>query len=93
MLLVWIDAWLKQLQAVALPEVEGIPLEHDIGLEHSLSLEFDGPAPVAAKVNAVEIAFEALLSEVALTVQPTGCRLAGHHFMAQMVGQQCSITQ
>lgn len=73
LLIKWVNAWLEQLERVALPQV-GIQLgPRDFGQEHALSLEFDpphysgyqpAPAPAAR-----------LLQECTLTVDAMGTQL------------------
>lgn len=75
LLLAWMAAWLRQLDAVDLPTVAGVNLRRDLGEEHRLSLEFDAAAPAARNQKAVNAVAEWLLQTVELTVAPTGCVL------------------
>lgn len=73
LVLAWVESWLAQLQAVALPAVAGLELPHDVQTEHRLALEFDGPAPVRVPAGAAPAPEEQwLLQELTLSVQPTG---------------------
>lgn len=79
MLLAWVSAWLAQLQAVDLPPVAGLSLARDLGTEHRLSLEFDGPVTTPPEPESEPDPHNSkppktwLLHEVTITVQPTGC--------------------
>jgi hypothetical protein len=68
-----VSAWVDKLQKVELPDVGFSLGDRDIGQEHALSLEFDGPttshqkAPLELKAR--------LVHEITLTVEPTGVKL------------------
>lgn len=67
-----VSALIQKLELVDLPDV-GFPLDRDIGLEHALSLEVDGPAETDLPPDAVLDV--PLLSEVTLTVRDVGVRM------------------
>jgi len=75
MLLAWVHAWLLKLQDVDLPSIHGVHLQRDLGTEHRLSLEFDGPTPAnpTGPNHPPTPSKEHLLQELTLTVQPTDC--------------------
>lgn len=68
-----VNAWIDKLQKVELPDVGFSLGDRDIGQEHALSLEFDGPTTTQKKpetqVNS------GLLKEVTLTVDSVGVKL------------------
>jgi hypothetical protein len=68
-----VNAWIDKLQKVELPDVGFSLGDRDIGQEHALSLEFDGPTTTQKKsetqVNS------RLLQEVTLTVDSVGAKL------------------
>lgn len=75
-----VQTWVKQLETICLPEVAGIQLPRDLGLEHQLALEFDGPRQLAQAQPSTHPALgmaqgEGLLQEVTLNVEPIGCML------------------
>ena len=73
LLLKLVDAWVKKLESVELPQV-GVPLgDRDVGQEHALSLEFD--APVTTEHKPVTAAQAKLLQEVTLTVDTVSTQL------------------
>ena len=73
LLLKLVPAWLEKLHSVGLPNV-GFPLgDRDIGQEHALSLEFDGPT--ASRQKSLPELNARLVHEITLTVDPTGVRL------------------
>ena len=73
LLLKLVPAWLEKLHSVDLPNV-GFPLgDRDIGQEHALSLEFDGPT--ASRQKSLPKLNARLVHEITLTVEPTGVRL------------------
>lgn len=73
LLLKLVPAWLEKLHSVDLPNVGFSLGDRDIGQEHALSLEFDGPTTSHQKpppeINA------RLVHEITLTVEPTGVKL------------------
>jgi hypothetical protein len=74
LLLKFMTAWIQKLDGVGLPSV-GIPLgPRDLALEHSLSLEFDGPLRTDHKAEHSNNA--KLLIEVTLTVDALGTNLS-----------------
>ena len=88
LLLKLVSAWIDKLNEIDLPSV-GIPLGlRDIGQEHALSLEFDGPTsthqPQSPAVDAK------LLQEVTLTVDALGAKLV---LRGQDVQTQLSLTR
>jgi hypothetical protein len=68
-----INAWMDKLQKVELPDVGFSLGERDIGKEHALSLEFDGPTTTQKK-SETQVKSR-LLQEVTLTVDSVGARL------------------
>ena len=76
LLLKLIPAWLEKLNRVDLPNVGFSLGDRDLGQEHALSLEFDGPTTSQQKelpeINA------RLVHEITLTVEPTGVKLVMH---------------
>ena len=73
LLLKLVPAWLDKLESVELPKVGFSLGNRDIGQEHALSLEFDGPTSSQKKVtHGVKTR---LVHEVTLTVDPTGVKL------------------
>lgn len=68
-----VNAWLELLQKVELPDVGFSLGGRDIGQEHALSLEFDGPT-TAQKMPAIQVNSR-LLQEVTLTVDSLGVRV------------------
>ena len=71
-LLAWINGWLRQLDAVNLPQVAGVDLPRDLGAEHRLSLEFDGPVSAPEVLHTIPPRSEWLRETLSLTVQATG---------------------
>ena len=73
LLLKLVPVWLEKLHSVDLPNV-GFPLgDRDIGQEHALSLEFDGPT--ASRQKSLPELNARLVHEITLTVEPTGVKL------------------
>jgi len=68
-----INAWIDKLQKVELPDVGFSLGDRDIGQEHALSLEFDGPTTTHKKPETM--VNNRLLQEVALTVESVGAKL------------------
>jgi hypothetical protein len=68
-----INAWIDKLQKVELPDVGFSLGDRDIGQEHALSLEFDGPTTTQKKPETM--VNNRLLQEVALTVESVGAKL------------------
>jgi hypothetical protein len=78
LLLKLLPAWVAKLQGIDLPAI-GIPLgPRDLGQEHALSLEFDGPQP--SNFKPTQTSADVLLLEIKLTVDALGAKL-------QLVGQ------
>jgi hypothetical protein len=73
LLLKLVPAWLDKLESVELPKVGFSLGSRDIGQEHALSLEFDGPTTSLQKV--IQGVKTRLVHEVTLTVDPTGVKL------------------
>lgn len=85
LLLKLLMAWVDKLQSIDLPSV-GIALgPRDLGQEHALSLEFDGPQPTNFKPT--QASADTLLLEIKLTVDALGTRL---HLLGQ--GQESQLT-
>lgn len=73
LLLKLVSAWVTKLQSTDLPTV-GIPLgPRDLGQEHALSLEFDGPQITNYKPT--QPSTDTLLFEIKLTVDALGAKL------------------
>lgn len=68
-----VNAWVNKLQQVDLPDVGFSLGNRDIGQEHALSLEFDGPTTTQKKPD-VQVKSR-LLKEVTLTVDSIGAKL------------------
>jgi hypothetical protein len=68
-----VDAWVDKLQKIDLPDVGFSLGNRDIGQEHALSLEFDGPT-TSQKKTEIQIKSK-LLQEVNLTVDAVGAKL------------------
>lgn len=68
-----VNAWIDKLQKVELPDVGFSLGERDIGQEHALSLEFDGPT-TTQKTSETQVKSR-LLQEVTLTVDSVGAKL------------------
>ncbi len=68
-----VSAWVEKLEGIDLPDV-GIPLgQRDVGQEHAMSLEFDGPTTTQQKLEPTQDV--KLLQEVTLTVDSLGAKL------------------
>jgi hypothetical protein len=73
LLLKLLPAWVDKLQNIDLPSV-GIPLgQRDLGQEHALSLEFDGPQ--STNFQPAQTRNDMLLVEIKLTVDALGAKL------------------
>ncbi len=73
LLLKLLSVWVLKLQSIDLPTV-GIPLgPRDLGQEHALSLEFDGPQTTNYKPT--QGSTDMLLFEIKLTVDAPGANL------------------
>ena len=68
-----VNAWVDKLQKVELPDVGFSLGDRDIGQEHALSLEFDGPTTTQKKPDTQ--VKSRLLQEVTLTVDSVGAKL------------------
>ena len=68
-----VNAWIDRLQKVDLPVVGFSLGNRDIGQEHALSLEFDGPT--TTQKNPEKQVTSRLLQEVTLTVDSVGAIL------------------
>lgn len=73
LLLKLVPVWLKKLHSVDLPNVGFSLGDRDIGQEHALSLEFDGPT--TSQQKALPEINARLVHEITLTVDPTGVKL------------------
>lgn len=88
LLLKLLPAWVDKLQSIDLPAVD-IPLgTRDLGQEHALSLEFDGPQPT--NVKPMPVFTDTLLFEIKLTVDALGAKL---HLIGQGQQSQLSLTR
>lgn len=88
LLLKLLPAWVDKLQSIDLPAV-GIPLgTRDLGQEHALCLEFDGPQPT--NVKPMPVFTDTLLFEIKLTVDALGAKL---HLIGQGQQSQLSLTR
>ena len=84
LLLKLLPAWVEKLQKIDLPSV-GIPLgPRDLGQEHALSLEFDGPK--STNFQPAQVSDDTLLIEIKLTVDALGAKLnlIGHGRESQL---------
>ena len=73
LLLKLVPAWIEQLKSVGLPNVGFSLGQRDISQEHSLSLEFEGPATNQQKIE--QDLKARLVNEVTLNVEPSGVKL------------------
>ena len=73
MLLKLVPAWLEKLHSVDLPNVGFSLGDRNIGQEHALSLEYDGPT--TSQQNPPQELNARLVHEITLTVEPTGVKL------------------
>lgn len=88
LLLKLLPAWVDKLQSIDLPAV-GIPLgTRDLGQEHALCLEFDGPQPT--NVKPMQASTDTLLFEIKLMVDALGAKL---HLIGQGQQSQLSLTR
>ena len=88
LLLKLLPAWVEKLQRIDLPSV-GIPLgPRDLGQEHALSLEFDGPKPTNFQPD--QATDDTLLIEIKLTVDALGAKL---HLIGQGRESQLALTR
>lgn len=88
LLLKLLPAWVEKLQKIDLPSV-GIPLgPRDLGQEHALSLEFDGPKPTNFQPD--RATDDTLLMEMKLTVDALGAKL---HLIGQGRESQLALTR
>lgn len=88
LLLKLLSAWVLKLQSIDLPSV-GIPLgPRDLGQEHALSLEFDGPQTTNFKPT--QASTDTLLFEIKLTVDALGAKL---HLIGQGKESQLTLTR
>ena len=83
-----VHAWVDKLQQVDLPEVGFSLGNRDIGQEHALSLEFDGPTTTPKKL--VAQVKSRLLKEITLTVDSIGAKLV---FRCEGVETNLSLTR
>ena len=88
LLLKLLPAWVEKLQKIDLHSV-GIPLgPRDLGQEHALSLEFDGPKPTNFQPD--RATDDTLLIEIKLTVDALGAKL---HLIGQGRESQLALTR
>lgn len=88
LLLKLLPAWVDKLQCIDLPPV-GIPLgPRDLGQEHALSLEFDGPQ--STNFQPAQASNDTLLIEIKLTVDALGAKL---HLIGQGRESQMALTR
>jgi hypothetical protein len=73
LLIKWVNAWLEQLERVALPQVGILLGPRDFGQEHALSLEFDAPHDSGYQPLPAPVA--RLMQECTLTVDALGTLL------------------
>lgn len=68
-----VTAWMNKIQSIDLPNI-GIPLgQRDIGLEHALSLEFDGPQKMQTRAFKADETI--LLEEITLSIDALGTKI------------------
>jgi hypothetical protein len=85
LLLKLLPAWVDKLQSIDLPSV-GVPMgPRDLGQEHALSLEFDGPQ--STNFQPAMASNDTLLIEIKLTVDALGAKL---HLQGQ--GRESMLT-
>ena len=88
LLLKLLPDWVEKLQSIDLPSV-GIPLgPRDLGQEHALSLEFDGPK--STNFQLAQTCDDTLLIEIKLTVDALGAKL---HLIGQGRESQLAVTR
>jgi hypothetical protein len=88
LLLKLLPVWVEKLQSIDLPSV-GIPLgPRDLGQEHALSLEFDGPK--STNFQQAQTCEDTLLIEIKLTVDALGAKL---HLIGQGRESQLAVTR
>ena len=88
LLLKLLPVWVEKLQSIDLPSV-GIPLgPRDLGQEHALSLEFDGPK--STNFQQAQTCDDTLLIEIKLTVDALGAKL---HLIGQGRESQLAVTR
>ena len=88
LLLKLLPVWVEKLQSIDLPSV-GIPLgPRDLGQEHALSLEFDGPK--STNLQQAQTCDDTLLIEIKLTVDALGAKL---HLIGQGRESQLAVTR
>lgn len=88
LLLKLLPAWVDKLQKIDLPSVS-IPLgPRDLGQEHALSLEFDGPK--STNYQPAQASDDTLVIEIKLTVDALGAKL---HLIGQGRESQLALTR
>ena len=88
LLLKLLPAWVDKLQSIDLPSV-GVPMgPRDLGQEHALSLEFDGPQ--STNFQPAKASNDTLLIEIKLTVDALGAKL---HLIGQSKESKLSLTR
>ena len=88
LLLKLLPVWVEKLQSIDLPSV-GIPLgPRDLGQEHALSLEFDGPK--STNFQQAQTCDDTLVIEIKLTVDALGAKL---HLIGQGRESHLAVTR
>ena len=88
LLLKLLPVWVEKLKSIDLPSV-GIPLgPRDLGQEHALSLEFDGPK--STNFQQAQTCDDTLLIEIKLTVDALGAKL---HLIGQGRESHLAVTR
>ncbi len=68
-----VTAWINKIESIDLPNI-GIPLgQRDIGREHTLSLEFDGPTKMHTRLIKADETI--LLEEITLSMDALGTKM------------------
>lgn len=76
LLLKLVTAWMDKIESIDLPNI-GIPLgQRDIGHEHALSLEFDGPTKMHTRLLKADETI--LLEEITLSIDALGTKIVLH---------------
>lgn len=85
-----IKAWADKLEQIGLPKIDALPHlpPRDIGLEHNLSLEFDGPKSKKAPFVIGHVVH--LVEEIDITVSSIGCQL---HLKSKTKDTRFSLTR
>ncbi len=85
-----IKAWVDKLEQIGLPQINALPhlTTRDIGLEHNLSLEFDGPKHKEASFVNEQVVH--LVEVIDITVSSIGCQL---HLKSKNKAIKLSLTR